>query len=403
MSHYICKLGTSDNRVISREFEASEPGVLRRSLEEQGYFVFDVRKKPISLFLGKGIRRGVTRRTLLLFNQELLTLIKAGMPILQALDVILERKDDSLLFDALKQLREDVKGGDALSSALERHRDIFPSLYTASIRAGERTGGIPVTIQRYVQYMKKVEVIRKKLVSALFYPGLLVIVSLVAVGFLLLYVFPVFSDVYKDAKTTLPLLTRMLMSFTTFLKHNVVYGIIAVIAAVFGFRAWVSRTSGRYIFDRMKLRLPFVGSIMTDYALTGFTRTLANLMGSGIPIVESLHMSTKTLNNAYMEKRISEAINDIEAGGRLSSAFERTGTMSPMVVRMLGVGETTGALEEMLVNVSEHLEESLEERMQMLTTLIEPAIMIVMGLVVGAIIVAMYLPIFQIAGTVSQG
>lgn len=401
MSLYICKLGTSEGKVISRELESSDPVGLRKHLEEEGYFVFDVRKRPFRFLSGRGIRRrSVKTRALLLFNQEMLVLIKAGMPMLQILDTILQRRDGGPLSVALRQLREDVKGGDALSTALEKHTHVFPNLYIASIRSGERTGELPVTIGRYIRYLKKVDGIRKKLVSALFYPCILVLVSLVAIGLLLFYVIPIFSQIFADAGSRLPFLTRVLISFTSVLKRYSLLLLLTAPAAIFFFRSWASGDTGRYALDRLKVKLPYVGEILKGYALAGFTRTLANLLGSGIPIIVALRMSIGTLNNRYMEKSLLEAVREIEEGRRLSSAFERTDILPPLAVRMLVVGETTGSLEEMLSNISEYLEEALDEQLHYITAAIEPAIMIVMGLVIGTIIIAMYLPIFQLAGTV---
>jgi type IV pilus assembly protein PilC len=401
MTIYICKLGTSDGKVISREFEAADPVELRRHLEEEGYFVFDVRRRRLRLLSGIRIRRrGVKTRSLLLFNQELLVLIKAGMPMLQILDTILERQDAGPLSIALRQLREDVKGGDALSTALERHTQVFPSLYIASIRSGERTGELSVTIQRYIQYLKKIEGIRKKLVSSLFYPCILVVVSFLAIGLLLFYVIPVFSQIFADAGSQLPFLTQVLISFTSTLRSFAPLLLLLTVACVVVYRSWVSGDKGRYAVDRFKLKIPYIGNVLKGYSLASFSRTLANLLGSGIPIIISLRMSIGTLNNVYMEKRLFEAAREIEEGRRLSSAFERTGIMPPLAVRMLAVGESTGALEEMLANIAEYLGEALDEQLHFITAAIEPAIMIVMGLIIGTIIIAMYLPIFQLAGAV---
>lgn len=401
MALYTCKLGGSDGKILYRELEAAEPGMLQKSLEEQGFFVFEVRKKPLQFLFDKGFsRRRIDNRSLLTFNQEMLVLIKAGMPIMQVLDTILERHDKGPLSEVLRQVREDVKGGAALSAALEKHGRMFPHLYIASIRAGERTGDLPRTIRRYIQYLKRVDAIRRKVIAALFYPSILILFAFMAITLLLVYVVPTFSQVYADAGSQLPVPTQMLIAFTTFLKRFFLLGVLLAFAAAAAYRSWVSGESGRYTVDRLKLKFPYAGDIFTKYAVAGFTRTLATVLGSGIPIIESLRMSVGTLNNRYMEKRLFEAVRFVEEGGRLSVAFERTGIMPPLALRMLGVGETTGALEDMLADISDYLEDELEERMHVLTTAIEPAIMIIMGVVIGGIIIAMYLPVFKIAGTV---
>jgi type IV pilus assembly protein PilC len=401
MSLYNCKLGASDGKILYREFEAVEPAALQKSLEDQGFFVFEIKRKPLQFLFDKGMkRRTIDNRALLTFNQELLVLIKAGMPIMQVLDAILERYESGKFAEILRQVREDVKGGAALSSAMEKHGRSFPHLYVASIRAGERTGDLPSTIRRYIQYLKRVDSIRKKVVSALFYPSILVLFAFMAITLLLLYVVPTFAHVYADAGSQLPLPTRMLIEFTTFLKKAAPFAVVIGFGGVAAYRSWVGTESGRYIVDRFKLTVPFGGDIFTKYSVAGFARTLATVLGSGIPIIESLRMSIGTLNNKYMEKRLFEAVRFIEEGGRLSTALERINIMPPLALRMLGVGETTGSLEDMLVDISDYLEDELEARMHLLTTAIEPAIMLVMGVVIGVIIIAMYLPVFKIAGTV---
>ncbi|HEY3306882.1 MAG TPA: type II secretion system F family protein [Desulfuromonadaceae bacterium] len=401
MALYKCKLGASDGKILYREVEAAEPGLLRKNLEEQGFFVFEVRKKTFQFLFEKGLkRRRIDNRTLLTFNQEMLVLIKAGMPIMQILDAILERHENDKMAEVLRQVREDVKGGTALSSALEKHGRLFPHLYIASIRAGERTGDIAHTIRRYIEFLKRVDSIRKKIVAALFYPSILVIFALMAITLLLVYVVPTFSQVYSDAGSQLPALTQVLIAFTSVLRRYFLLGLVTVFAGAAFFRSWATTESGRYKVDHFKLTIPYAGEVFTKYSVASFSRTLATVLGSGIPIIESLRMSIGTLNNLYMEKKLFEAVKFVEEGGKLSTAFERADIMPPLALRMLGVGEATGSLEDMLIDISDYLEDELEERMHVLTTAIEPAIMIIMGVVIGVIILAMYLPIFKIAGTV---
>ncbi|MHB8057682.1 MAG: type II secretion system F family protein, partial [Desulfuromonadaceae bacterium] len=310
------------------------------------------------------------------------------------------RHDSGALYEVLIQVREDVKAGAALSVAMEKHGRAFPHLYVASIRAGERTGDLPQTIRRYIEYLKRVGTLRKKIVSAMFYPAILVVFAFLAITLLLLYVIPTFSQVYADSGSQLPALTQFLITFTQLLKRYFVFVIALGIVLLAVFRTWINSEEGRYAFDRFKLTVPLAGDIFTKYSVAGFTRTLATVLGSGIPIIESLRMSIGTLNNVFMEKRLFEAVRFIEEGGRLSVALERINIMPPLALRMLGVGESTGSLEDMLIDVSSYLEDELEERMHLLTTAIEPAIMLIMGVVIGVIIIAMYLPIFKIAGTV---
>ena len=401
MPIYVCKLGSADGRIFEKEFEAANQEMLKQSLEDQGFFVFVVKKKPLQFLWEKGIARNkVGNKELIAFNQELLVLLKAGLPIIQALDTILERIDSGKLSDILKDVREDIKGGRSLSEALMRFPRAFPHLYVASIIAGERTGDLPMTIKRFNLYLKKTEVMKKKLIGALVYPGILVTVAAIAITVLLIYVVPTFSQVYADAGSQLPGPTLLLIKFTGFLRKFFILFVGLVAGTVIFFRSWALTEKGRYTIDSYKLKLPMIGEMWRKYSLTSFTRTLATVIGSGIPIVESLKMVVGTLNNVILERKMLTAVTRVEEGTRLSVALDGEHLMPSLAIRMLGVGETSGSLEEMLVEISEYFEEELEERLGVLAASIEPAIMIVMGLIIGAIIITMYLPVFKIAGTV---
>lgn len=401
MAIYKCKIGSSDGKILEKEIEAVNTEILKQSLEEQGYFVFELKKKPLQFLLESGItRRKVDNKDLLTFNQELLVLIKAGLPIIQALDTILERVEKGKLGEILSEVREDVKGGAALSVAFEKHPKVFPHLYIASIQAGERTGDLPQTIRRYITFLKKAEGFRKKVLSALVYPVIVLTVAFVAITLLLVYVVPTFSQVYADSGSSLPVPTQMLIAFTSVLKKFFWIVVGLFILATIVFRRWAETEGGRYRVDALLIRIPFIGSLLVKYAVASFMRTLATVLGSGIPIIESLKMSVGTLNNMVLERKLLEAVVRVEEGVQLSTALEGAKIMPPLALRMLGVGETTGSLEEMLGDISDYFEEEIERHLNVLTTSIEPAIMIVMGFIIGAIIITMYLPIFKIAGTV---
>jgi type IV pilus assembly protein PilC len=402
MALYSCKLGSSDGKVMVKEFEAVSRETLRLSLEEKGFFVFEVRKKPFQFLLDKGLtRRRIGNKELLTFNQELLVLIKAGLPIIQAFDTILEREGKGKLPEILRDIREDIKGGSALSDAFERFPAAFSHLYIASIRAGEKTGDLPLTIRRYIEYTKRNEMLRKKVVSALFYPMILITVAMAAVLVLLIKVVPAFSKIYADAGANLPAATQVLMTVTGFLQHYILLIIGAGIVCLMLFNRWNATEAGRFRVDRIKIALPFIGDVFTKYSVSGFTRTFATVLGSGIPVVESLKMSVGTLNNKVLERKLLEAITRVEEGTSISVALESVKVMPPLALRMLGVGETTGSLEEMLADISEYFEEDIEAQLHIITTAIEPAIMIIMGLIVGTIVITMYLPIFKLGGTIS--
>lgn len=401
MPLFTCKIGAADGKIIEKEFEAASADILRQSLVSQGFFVFSVSKKPLQFLLNKGLsRKKIDTKSLITFNQEFLVLIKSGLPIIQAFDTILERIDKGRLAEVLESIRDDIKGGSSLSEAFERHPSTFSHLYIASIRAGERTGDLPQTIRRYISFLKKTEGFKKKVLTALFYPSILITVAFCAVTLLLVYVVPTFSQVYADAGSKLPVPTLILISFTSVLKRYFLVMVGLVFLGMYVFRKWVATASGRYAVDSFALRLPVLGDVFAKYSIVSFTRTLATIIESGIPILESLRMSLGTLNNRVLEGRLATAIRRVEEGVSLSVAIDGARLMPPLALRMLSVGESTGSLEEMLESISEYFEEELDQRLHLLSTAIEPAIMVVMGVVIGTIIVTMYLPVFKIAGTV---
>ena len=257
MPLFICKLGSPDGAILQRELEAVDEAQLRAGLEAQGYHVFSLQRSGLKLSFNFLKPRGgrIDNRELLAFNQELVVLLKSGMPIVPVLDAILEhrRKAGGTFAQVLGQVREDVKGGAALSTALERHGRLFPPLYLASVRAGERTGEVPQTIRRYILFLKRSEELRKKLISALIYPSILVVVAVLAIMLLLIYVVPTFSHVYADSGSQLPLLTRLLISFTNTLQSTVVVWLPGMVAAVVGLRSWSRSDGGRQRIDRWKL------------------------------------------------------------------------------------------------------------------------------------------------------
>ncbi|MBJ6726328.1 type II secretion system F family protein [Geomesophilobacter sediminis] len=400
MSVFKCKIGGADGRVVEREFEAVNAAILRQSLVEQGFVVFEIKKKAFQFLFDTGnARRKVSNKELLMFNQELLVLLKAGLPIIQALDTILESGARGKLTEILTAIREDVKGGMAFSAAFEKYPRVFPHLYIASIQAGERTGDLPQTLRRYIAFLKRTEGFKGKVVAALFYPAILVTVAVIAVAVLLVQVVPTFSQIYKDSGAALPVPTQMLINFTTMLRHYLPVFIALAVAGAAFFRRWKATETGRFAVDRFKVGLPFIGPMLTRYAVAGFTRTLGTVLGSGIPIVEALRMSVGTLNNRLLEQGLLQAVIKVEEGSKLSSALDSIKLMPPLALRMLSVGESTGSLEEMLGDISDYFEEEIDRNLQVLTTAIEPAIMILMGIVIGGIIITMYLPIFKIANT----
>jgi type IV pilus assembly protein PilC len=400
MSTYRCKIGTSDGRVLEKEFEADNREALQESLEDQGFFVFKMRKSSLQWF-SKGLGGGsLSGRRLLALNQEMQVLIRSGLPILQVLDTLVDRMEAGGLLNALQDIRTDVKGGSSLSDAFGRFPQMFPQLYVASLRAGEQSGDLPITLSRYIEYQKRVEAIRAKVRSATFYPALLAVAVAVVLGFLMLYVIPSFTQVYADANMQLPLLTRIVIAVADGLVAWLPVWVPTLLIGLFLFRVYARTDGGAFMVDRVKLRLPFFGVLLNEYALSTFCRTFSITLASGIPVVQAMQMSRGTLNNRVQEKRLANAVKRIEEGARISEALEQTGNFPIIALRMIGVGESSGSLVDMLTDVSDYYEDEVERRLDRLTTMVEPLMMMTMGLLIGGIVVAMYIPIFQMAGTV---
>ena len=397
MPSYLCKIGTADGRVVEKTFDAAGREQLKENLEEQGFFVFQIRLQLFQFLKQADAQRGkLSGRRFLAFNRELLVLLRSGLPVLQVFDALLSQMETSGLREVLGEIREEVKGGSMLSDAFAKYPRYFPHLYVASIRAGEKTGDLPVTLTRYLEYQQRVEEIRARVRSASFYPVLLTTAAVSVLVFLILYVVPSFTQIYADAKVELPFMTRMLIGFSDGFGRIAPLLLVACVILYFSFKGAARTSKGRLFFDKGLLRLPFFGQLMRDYALSSFSRTLGTTLASGTPLVPAMTMSRGTLNNRVLENEMVSAIHRVEEGTALSDSLQRSGFFPVIALRMIGVGETTGALDEMLGEVAAYYESEVERRLTLLTTLIEPVLMLSMGLMIGAIVFAMYVPIFQL-------
>ena len=400
MPVFQCKIGTADGRVLEKEFEATDRQSLLENLEEQGFFVFQIRRAGLRGLFGTSGGARLSGRRFLTLNQEMVVLLRSGLPILQVLDTLVERMEAGRLLEVLREIRSDVKGGSALSDAFGRFPGMFPQLYVASLRAGEQSGDLPVTLARYIAYQKRAEAVKAKVRSATFYPALLAIAVVAVLAFLLLYVIPNVTQVYADAGAELPLLTRLVIGVSNGLVTSLPVWLPLLIVGVVVARRLAQTDRGSYLVDRWKLRLPFFGALFSEYALSAFCRTLSTTLASGITVVQSMQMARGVLNNRLLEDRMGVAVRKIQEGTRISDALEQTETIPVLALRMIGVGESSGSLGDMLNDVADYYESEVERRLERLATLVEPLMMLIMGVLVGGIVVAMYIPIFQLAGTV---
>ena len=400
MPNYLCKLGLHDASCCEQLHQARSRQQLVQKLEADGFYVLDVRRQFGFGGLLKGNHGRLSKAGFLLFNQELLVLLKSGLPMLKALDTHLEQLEDGRFKQVLSDARNEIKGGSALSTAFARHPEAFSPFYVAAIKAGERTGDLPDTLSGFLAYQKRVEAIRAKVRNASFYPLLLTGAALVVVTFLMFYVVPRFSQIYADANVELPIMTRILISFAQVLGHYWYLFVAGGVVAYFLVMTTLRSTGGRLFFDRLLLQLPFLGGLKINYAICSFTRTLATALKSGTPLVEAMRMSYCTLGNQALELGMLAAIIGVEEGRSLAEVLSTTGYFPTLALRMVAVGETSGSMITMLSDIGDYYEADVEQRLHRLTTMIEPLLMVVMGGLIAFIIVAMYVPIFQLAGTV---
>jgi type IV pilus assembly protein PilC len=400
---FVCRLGTADGRVVQEVHHARDEAALRGELERHGAHVFAIERRfGFALgWPGRGRRRrrlGLTQ--LMIFNQELAALLRAGLPLLQALNIMLERLKDPVFREVLTEVRDRVKSGEELSEAFAAFGDMFPPLYASTLKAGERTGELELVIRRFIRYLQLVINARKRVVSALVYPAVLIGLSLSMIFVMAVWVMPRFMVFYDELNVQLPLLTRMTLAFSLFVRHNgLLLALGLAIGGTFLWR-WAQTSVGRVAVDRWRLRIPFLGPVLHRFALSEFCRSLATLLGGGLPLVPALEISVDAVSNAYVRKQLEPVVPQVREGKAFYAALESAETFTDMAVDMVKVGEATGALDTMLASVSDFLDEEVETSMQRILSLIEPLMLVFMGTIVALLLVSVYLPMFSMLGKI---
>ncbi|HSN56792.1 MAG TPA: type II secretion system F family protein [Candidatus Sulfomarinibacteraceae bacterium] len=394
MPEYVCRLGTPDGRVLEQRRVAATTDVLRHELESEGLHVFSISAARARLhlpFIGGSTK--VSGQDFLLFNTQLATLLRAGLPLAQGLDLLRDQQANEHFRALLAKVHQQVTTGVSLSDAFLALGDVFPRLYANTLRAGERSGELEVVLGRYVEYQRLTESVRKKIIGALTYPAVLVALSVVLVVILMVRVIPAFSTFYVQFDAELPLPTRIIMGTATGLQDHFLIVTAAVIGLVVAFRAWRKSPSGRRITDRWRLKLPLVGRLAHLFAVSQFTRSLAVLLGGGTPMVPALDTSATSVSNSYLAELFRSCVQEVQEGRSLSDSLDDTGQMPELALAMMRVGEATGALPEMLEHTSGFLDEEIEFSLNRLVTLFEPLILVVMGIIVAALLLAVYYPL----------
>ncbi|OGB95297.1 MAG: hypothetical protein A2Z31_05495 [candidate division NC10 bacterium RBG_16_65_8] len=403
MAHYSFRVGTPTGSIQTLEVEADNSESARRSLRAKGLFVFDAeaetRARP-RLWLPNIVGARVGGRALLVLNQELLALVRAGLPIIVVLDLLRERNQQPRLRATLEAVREDVTAGAALSAAMAKHPTVFGPLYTASLHAGEQSGNFADALARFLEYQKRILALRQRLRAALTYPAILIAASLAVILFLLTFVVPTFSRIYGDMDAALPASTRVLVAITGQLQNALPLALVAVVGGGLALWQWRRTPHGRRLTDRWIMGVPWIGALFSGYLFSRFARTLAMMQAGGIPMIPSFEATLGTVGNAYLKEKLRSAIPRVAAGVSLADSLEKTGVVPPLILELVAVGENSGSLGEMLGHAADLYDAEMDTRLTALAAAIEPAIMMGMGLVVAAIVVVMYLPIFHLSSVV---
>ena len=397
MPEFIVRVGTPDGHVVERIVQALSASAAEDELRRQGMHVFDAKRGRFSLRdVLPTSRKVITTERFLTFNQELLALVKAGLPILQSFEIMLERQKNLRFKEVLIEIRDKIKSGVALSDAFASYGDQFPPIYSTSIRAGERSGDLEGVLRRFLRYQKMIVALRKRVTTALIYPAVLVCLSVGMVFVMLTKVIPKFADFYGGFNAALPPFTLLMINVSTALNKNLPLAIGGAIVGIFLLRRWI-RSTGRVTWDRLKLNIPLVGGILHRFAIMQFTQSLGTLLSGGTPMVPSIEIASQSVTNQLMAGKIFGIVQNVREGEPLWRSLENTGAMSDLAVEMIKVGESTGALTEMLANVSEFYDEEIEARLQRLVAAIEPIILVFMGSVIAILLYAFYLPLFQLS------
>jgi type IV pilus assembly protein PilC len=404
MPEFSCRVATLAGEVFERTYAAADEGALRRDLESQELMLLAARER--NPFLRTFLRTfrfggGVPMREFLFFNQELRALIKAGLPIVPSLDILLERRKNKVFRGALIDIRDRVKAGEALSDAFAAQGDMFPKLYPATLASGERSGELVEVISRFVAYMQNVLAVQRKVVSALVYPVVLISLSGVLVLVMIFFIIPKFEEFLTEFGTELPMLTKIVLAVSGFATQYwyAIFG--GAIASLMLFTWWKKTEEGHLALDRFLLRLPVVGKVLQDYAQNRFTRTLGTLAAGGIPLVTSLELAAGAVGNKVFETRLLTVTERVREGKPLWESLDEIGLLSDIAIQMVKVGESTGAMDEMLAAASEFTDEEIDAQLTRMMALFEPVMLIAIAVVVALMLLSVYYPLIQLYGQTS--
>ena len=390
-----------EGKTLKGIMESASKDAAVKSLRAKEMIIISLEENRGSIFSLGGLRdtngKGVKLDDVVVFSRQLATMIEAGIPLVNALDILTEQIEKPSFKNVISKIRDDVETGSSLSEALSRHERVFSGLFVNMVRAGESSGTLDEIMDRLAAYLEKTSNLQKKIKSALVYPAAVSLMALGITVFLLLKVIPVFKDIYAGFDATLPAPTQMLLNASDFMRKYFYLAIAVIFLAVFLVNKYTKTDKGKLRIDGIKLNMPIFGILMRKVAVGKFTRTLSTLVKSGVPILSSLEIVSKTSGNRVIETAVDSVRTNVREGEPIADPLARSGVFPPMVVRMISVGEQTGQLEKMLSKIADFYDEQVDAAVSGLTSLIEPLIIAFLGIVVGGIVVCMFLPILKLS------
>jgi len=398
MPIYVWAGKTKKGRSLKGEVEAADERIARIQLKKRSIEVKKLKQKPKDLFANISFMQPkVTNKDLVIFTRQFSTMIDAGLPLVQGLNILGEQTENKTFKNMLKQVTKDVEGGSTLADALGKHSKVFDNLFVNLVAAGEVGGILDTILQRLAAYIEKAEKLKSQIKGAMTYPLVVVGIAVIVIAVIMIFVIPVFEDMFSSFGKALPVPTQVVVAMSDFIKGNIHYMIGGLIVFVWAFRRYRRTRSGRRNIDSVLLKLPIFGELIKKVAVARFTRTLGTMVSSGVPILDALEITAKTAGNVIVEEVIFDARSSIAEGQTIAEPLSETDIFPGMVTQMISVGESTGALDAMLEKIADFYDDEVDATVSAMTSMLEPLLMLFLGGSIGGLVVAMYLPIFQMA------
>lgn len=401
MAVFVYSGRTRGGQTLTGEMEAANREAVVAKLRTQQIIATSVRAKAKDIVI-PGFGGGVTEKDIVIFTRQFATMIDAGLPLVQCLEILASQQENKVFKKTLMEIRQSVEGGSTFAASLKQHPKVFTSLYANMVEAGEAGGILDTILNRLAQYMEKAMGLKKKVKSAMVYPSTIISVAVVVVIFLLVFVIPTFKAMFEGFGATLPLPTQIVLEMSRIVRLYFLYGVAAIVGGIFALKWWYGTAGGKLAIDSFLLKTPVFGILIRKVAVAKFTRTLGTLISSGVAILDGLDITARTAGNKVVEAAVLRTRSSISEGKTIAEPLKESGVFPPMVVQMIAVGEQTGALDAMLSKIADFYDEEVDNAVANLTALLEPMLMVFLGIVIGGVVIAMYLPIFKLVTVVGN-